>query len=113
MNSDIDLDGVILPNYLKTTDLTGWIDLDGTHYHCDYMGHGTAADDLWNISEWTAESSGRVKIYYDQIIGKYGKERTCRDDPTIVYYVKNRLTQKQFDKLIELNFIIDEDDMPL
>lgn len=108
----IDLDGVVLPDYLKTTDATGWIDYDGTHYHCDYLGHSDLAMDLWDLDEWSAESSGRVKIYYDQTIGKYGKERTRRSDPTSVYYVANRLTQAQFDTLTDLGFIIDEEDMP-
>ena len=108
----IDLDGVVLPNYLKTTDATGWIDYDGTHYHCDYLGHSDLAMDLWDLDESSAESSGRVKIYYDHVIGKYGKERTRRSDSTCVYYVENRLTQAQFDTLTDLGFIIDEEDMP-
>ena len=108
-----DLNDVVLPNYLKTTDTTGWIDYDGTHYHCNYCGHGDLAMDLWGLDEWSAESSGRVKIYYDYVIGKYGKERTCRSDSTSVYYVENRLTQAQFNTLVDLGFIIDKEDMPL
>jgi len=107
--AELDLD---LPNYLKTADVTGWIDYDGTHYHCDYLGHSDLAMDLWDLDEWSAESSGRVKIYYDPVTGKYGKERTCSSDPTMVYYVENRLTQAQFDTLIELGFTVDEEDMP-
>jgi len=104
--------GLDLPNYLKTTDATGWIDYDGTHYHCDYLGHSDLAMDLWDLDESSAESSGRVKIYYDHVIGKYGKERTRRSDPTCVYYVENHLTQAQFDTLTDLGFVIDEEDMP-
>ena len=88
----IDLDGVVLPNYLKTTDATGWIDYDGTHYHCDYLGHSDLAMDLWGLDESSAESSGRVKIYYDHVIGKYGKERTRRSDPTCVLCRKSSNT---------------------
>ena len=74
----------------------GWIDREGIFYRCGYMEHAFIAANCFNMTEVMAESRGYVKIY--------------SDGGSKAWYCDRRLTQAQYNKLIELGFDdIDED----
>ena len=100
-----------LLKYLKNHK-TGWIDYDGTFIPCNYMEHDSCAWDHFGVCGVAAESSGRVKIYYDPLSNEYGKHHTCRKAPKYSYYIENHLTLAQYNTLYDMDFIIDEDELP-
>lgn len=88
----------------------GWIDFDGSFYPCRHFGHDHLSYSLWDLDEWSAQSTGRVKIYYDPYCGAIGKAHYCNSDPNYAYYVEKKLTQAQLETLQQMNFVIDSDD---
>ena len=71
----------------------GWIDRDGVFYKCGHAEHSFIIEACFGLSEIEAEEEGFVKIFLDPF------ELSNRN-----WFCKRRITQRQYDKLIELGF---------
>ena len=91
--------------------MLGWLDRDGTFYSCHSYEHYEAAQRVFGLSDWQLEERGIVKVYLHHTPSQLYKRRGTDEE----YYIQspNRLTNAQYNWLIENDFNVDEDDTPL
>jgi hypothetical protein len=77
------------------------------------MKHYEVAQFKFKKDEWELEEEGIVKIYRDRITAKHNIYNIPGTD--IVYYIQkpNRLSGAQVNWLVDNDFNVDEDDIPL
>ena len=94
------------------TSLLGWLDRAGQHYPAAFMDHFKVAVEDLNKNDWQLEEEGFVKIYINNWDKYKIRNRRGTDE---VYYIQtpNRLSKEQVDWLVENNFKVAEEDMPL
>ena len=92
--------------------LLGWLDRAGRHYPAAFMDHFKVAAEVCNKNDWQLEEEGFVKIYINNWDKYKIRNRRGTDE---VYYIQtpNRLSKEQVDWLVENNFKVAEEDMPL
>lgn len=93
--------------------MLGWLDRAGVLHPADYMKHYDVAIEAFKKPDWQLEAEGIVKIYIDHIAARHNMNNQRGTDN--VYYIQspNRLSKEQVNWLLDNNFMVYEDDMPL
>ena len=95
---DIDLSGVMLPDYLKSED-TGWLEPNGDFQPCGYTWHLDTARELYGTYDVDLlAKSGIAHIFWNGVINKTD------------YYIGKPLTDAQIKWLEERDIEIREED---
>jgi len=87
---------------MKPDSDTGWIDLQGNWYPCEYTGHDDYSFYVLKRNSIDIEEEGWIKVWGKS--SPYGTEWTCR---------ANRLTKRQKKKMVDLELSFNDGDMPL
>lgn len=102
-------------NELKDA-IEGWIDLEGNFYGCDEVcSHIALAREAFHTSSRGLELLGFVKTMKHPLRDQPNEYIEGFNPYNVIYYITDykRLTQKQYDTLIERGFKIRKYDMPL
>jgi len=83
--------------YKNGTEPYGFIDRDGTFYHCGYFEHSQCATFCFGMDEWDCEKAGICKIALNPL-----------NDGKRFYFCDKKLTEAQAKTLREEGFDVDD-----